>query len=106
MKSSPRIPNTDSIDELARFWDNQDLTDFEDELEEVTRRIFSRRKETTVAVELTAKEAQAVRRLADARGINESKLLREWVREKLRGSSSRKASNKPLQPSARKTRRG
>jgi predicted DNA binding CopG/RHH family protein len=85
---------TDSIDELARFWDNHDLTDFEDELEEVPRRIFSRRKETTVAVALTPKEAQAVRRLADAQGINESKLLREWVREKLRGSSPRKPPNK------------
>ena len=29
------IPQTDSIQELARFWDTHDLTDFEDELEEV-----------------------------------------------------------------------
>jgi hypothetical protein len=32
----PKIPQTDSIEELARFWDAHDLTDFEDELEEVT----------------------------------------------------------------------
>ena len=31
----PKIPHTDSIAELARFWDTHDLTDFEDELEEV-----------------------------------------------------------------------
>lgn len=95
MKSSPRIPNTDSIGELAKFWDNHDLTDFEDELEEIPTRVFSRRKETTVAVALTTKEVQAIRRLADAQGINESKLLREWVREKLRGSSPGKPPNKP-----------
>ena len=29
------IPKTDSIQELAHFWDTHDLTDFEDELEEV-----------------------------------------------------------------------
>ena len=30
------LPKTDSIQELAQFWDTHDLTDFEDELEEVT----------------------------------------------------------------------
>ena len=29
------IPKTDSIQELAHFWDTHDLTDFEDELEVV-----------------------------------------------------------------------
>ena len=28
-----KIPQTDSIEELAQFWDLHDLTDFEDELE-------------------------------------------------------------------------
>jgi len=104
--TTPRIPNTDSIDELARFWDEHDLTDFEDDLEEVSTRIFSRRKETTVAVALTPKEAQALRRLADAEGINEPKLVRDWIREKLRSSSRKRPPNKALQPSAQKPRRG
>ncbi|HLG15697.1 MAG TPA: hypothetical protein VJH03_14520 [Blastocatellia bacterium] len=34
------IPNTDSIEELARFWDTHDLAHFEDELEEVTEPVF------------------------------------------------------------------
>src|SRR5262249_61078199 len=54
--ASPRIPNTDSIHELAKFWDEHDLTDFENELEEVSTRVFLRRKETTVEVALTARE--------------------------------------------------
>lgn len=37
-----RIPQTDSIEELAKFWDTHDVTDFEDELEEVTESIFAR----------------------------------------------------------------
>ena len=32
------IPRTDSIQELAAFWQRHDVTDFEDELEEATRR--------------------------------------------------------------------
>ena len=31
----PKLPNTDSIQKLAQFWDTHDLTDFEEELEEV-----------------------------------------------------------------------
>lgn len=36
------IPQTDSIQELARFWDTHDLTDFEDQLEEVNEPVFER----------------------------------------------------------------
>ena len=43
--TSQRIPNTDSIEELARFWDTHDLTDFQAELQEVRTPVFSRRKE-------------------------------------------------------------
>jgi hypothetical protein len=30
-----KIPQTDSIQELAPFWDRHDVTEFEDQLEEV-----------------------------------------------------------------------
>ena len=101
-----RIPNTDSIEELSRFWDNHDLTDFNDQLEEVRTPIFARRKEPTVAIALTQKEAETLKRLAEDEGVEEGKLVRNWVREKLRASSSNKPPNKPFQPTAQKTRRG
>ena len=41
MKHS-KLPSTDSIQELAQFWDTHDLTDFEEELEEVTEPVFAR----------------------------------------------------------------
>ena len=44
------IPQTDSIQELAHFWDTHDLTDFEDELEEVSVPVFERK--TMVIVRL------------------------------------------------------
>ncbi|MBC6481000.1 MAG: hypothetical protein GDA56_27740 [Hormoscilla sp. GM7CHS1pb] len=34
--------NTDSIEELAKFWDSHDLTDFEYQLREVTDTVFER----------------------------------------------------------------
>jgi hypothetical protein len=37
-----QLPETDSIQELARFWDTHDLTDFEAHLEEVNEPVFER----------------------------------------------------------------
>ena len=97
---------SDSIEELAKFWDTHDVTDFEDQMEEVSAPLFVRRKESTVAIALSPKEAQELKRLAEAEGVKETKLVQGWVREKLRTSSLKKPPNKPLQPSAQKTRRG
>lgn len=41
------IPKTDSIQELAHFWDMHDLTDFEGELEEVNEPVFKRQTSVT-----------------------------------------------------------
>ena len=80
---TPKIPHTDSIAELARFWDTHDLTNFEDELEEVPESVFERRAEETVTIHLPAAEVEAVKRLAKAKGMEHTALIREWVHEKL-----------------------
>ena len=79
---SQRIPKTDSIEELARFWDAHDITDFEEQLEEVTESVFARRG-YQVTIRLDERESEAVRRIASTRGIEEAALIQEWVRERL-----------------------
>lgn len=37
-----KVPEIDFTEELAEFWDEHDITDFEDELEEVRGPIFDR----------------------------------------------------------------
>jgi predicted DNA binding CopG/RHH family protein len=86
MKTS-KIPKTDSIEELARFWDTHDLTDFEDELEEVREPVFERGPEETVSIQLPAEEIEAVKNIAEAKGIKHTALIREWVIEKLRNAN-------------------
>ena len=76
-----RLPQTDSIQELAQFWDTCDLTDFEDELEEVTEPVFE--PSTVIPLNLESDEAEAVRRMAEAKGIADAELIRGWVREKI-----------------------
>ena len=79
---SQRIPKTDSIEELARFWDAHDVTDFEEELEEVTESAFARRG-YQVTIRLEERESETVRRIASARGVEEAALIEEWIRERL-----------------------
>ena len=84
-KIMTRIPTTDSIQELAAFWQHHDVTDFDEDLEEVTEPVFQRAH--VVGVPLTDAEHQAVRDAAVARGLDEGGLIHEWVRERLRQAS-------------------
>jgi predicted DNA binding CopG/RHH family protein len=77
----PRVPETDSIQELANFWETHDLTDFEDELREVRERVFD--KDTEITVHLERDDAQAVREMARLRGLRAWELIRDWVRERI-----------------------
>ena len=77
-----RLPKTDSIQELAQFWDKHDLTDFEEQLEEVSEPVFE--PATVISLNLESEEAKAVRRMAEANGIAAAELIRGWVREKIR----------------------
>jgi len=79
--NNQRLPHTDSIEELARFWDTHDLTDFGGELEEVGEQVFERA--TDISVHLETDAANALRAMARARGVADSELIREWVLERI-----------------------
>jgi hypothetical protein len=82
-----KLPKTDSIQELAEFWGTHDLTDFEDELEEVAEPVFVRG--TAIKVPLESGEAEAVEQIARAKGVSREALIRAWVLQKLtRGNKS------------------
>jgi predicted DNA binding CopG/RHH family protein len=83
---SLKIPQTDSIQDLAQFWDTHDLTDFEDDLEEVTEPVFER--ETVVEIRLHAQEVEAVKEIAKSKGMGYSDLIREWILERIHLSCS------------------
>jgi predicted DNA binding CopG/RHH family protein len=88
--SKPKLPKSDSIQQLAEFWDTHDLTDFETEMEVVGKPVFSRRGKTTasVLVPLNASEAKAINRLAQAKGMSAQELIRTWVQQKIRRRSA------------------
>ena len=81
---SQKLPQTDSIQGLAQFWDTHDLADFEEELEEVAEPVFERA--TTITLRLESGEAEAVKRMAESKGVADVDLIRQWVLEKISSS--------------------
>jgi hypothetical protein len=76
-----QIPSTDSISELAEFWQAHDITDFEAELEEVTTPVFQHAPQIQVA--LSVPDAHALRTRARQARVSESELVSRWVHERL-----------------------
>ena len=93
-------PNIDSIQELAKFFDTQDLTDFEQDLEELGEPVFVRVKATSLSIDLQPTEAQHLKKIARSKGVKETTMLRQWVLERLHESP------RTGRPAAQKARRG
>lgn len=83
MEEAMKLPKTDSIRELADFWDTHDVTEFEGELVEVSAPVFARRPGGGVTVSLSNEERKALRGIAASAGVDEAELIRTWVQEKL-----------------------
>ena len=77
----PTLPKTDSIQKLAEFWDTHDLTDFEDELQEVADPVFVRG--SAIKVPLESRDIVALERLARSRGVPREQLVRSWVLQRI-----------------------
>ncbi len=101
-----KLPNTDSIEELARFWDTHDLTDFEGDLEEVGEPVFVRTKGTSLSIDLRPAEAQHLKRIARSKGVKETSVAHQWILERLQQSAGTgRPPNEALQRPAQKRRR-
>jgi hypothetical protein len=91
-----KLPNTDSVEELARFWDTHDVTDFEAELEEVTEPVFVRKggraKGASLSIVLPPADVRRLKGIARSMGVRETTVLRQWIVEKLRPAARRSTS--------------
>ena len=82
-----KLPNTDSIEELAKFWDTHDLTDFEGDLEDAGEPVFVREKGSSLSIDLQPTEARHLKKIARSKGVKETTVLRQWILERLHESS-------------------
>ena len=86
MKKSNKLPNFSKMTyaEETKFWDTHNVTDFENETEDV-KIIFEldKPREKTVVVRLQEEFKDRLEKTARSRGLNVSTLVRMWLTEKM-----------------------
>lgn len=77
------IPQTDSIAELAEFFDTHSLEEYDHEFEEVTEPLFENRITITspgnITVPLSPSEAERIKTEARHQGISPSDVIHRWI---------------------------
>jgi hypothetical protein len=71
-----------SFEELANFWETHDLTDYEDQLEEVSYKI-SRKPTRQFVLTLSDELTKAMRKAIHHEGVSMQTLVNLWVQERL-----------------------
>jgi hypothetical protein len=77
------MPDFTSREDEAAFWDTHDVTDYLDELRPV-RVTPMPGLSRGMTVRLNPEDREALGKLAAARGIGPSTLVRMWIKERLR----------------------
>lgn len=83
-KTDGSIPAFKTYEEEVRFWDSHDVTDFEEETEDVDI-VFDldKPREESLILRLQKSFKRALAKTAMRRGLNVSTLARMWLMEKL-----------------------
>ncbi len=82
-----RIPKFANREEEAAFWDNQDVSDYWDELKPVKLKV-AKNLSKGITIRFDEETLGELRRQAHRRGIGPTTLARMWILERLRGTSS------------------
>jgi hypothetical protein len=78
-----RIPDFQSREEEAAFWDTHDFTEFLDETRPVKLRVAKNLSEG-LTVRLDRRDREELERRATEQGIGPSTLVRMWIKDRLR----------------------
>ena len=78
-----RIPDFQSREEEAAFWDTHDFTEFLDETRPVKLRV-GKHLSQGLTVRLDRQDREELERRATAQGIGSSTLVRIWIKDRLR----------------------
>lgn len=86
-KVKSKIPEFKTLEKEANFWDTHDITDFEDETEDVDI-VFELNKprDKTLIVRLQKDFKDQLEKVARSKGLNVSTLARMWLIEKLQST--------------------
>jgi predicted DNA binding CopG/RHH family protein len=72
-----------SFEQLANFWETHDLTDYEEQLHEVSYKV-ARKPTRQFVVTLSDELTQTMRKAVHHEGVSMQTLVNLWVQERLR----------------------
>lgn len=81
-----KIPKFRTIEEVRKFWEEHDFTDFVEDTGEAKIR-FVRPKKAQITFRLDPNDAKRLKEIADEKGLSYTTLVRMWVKEKLAAKS-------------------
>lgn len=80
-----KIPIFKSLKEEREFWNSHSVIDYLDELKETNEIVFEKpRLKRNFQMRLDDKTIHNLKKLANAKGVDVSTLIRSWIREHLR----------------------
>ncbi|SRR6056297_2616786 len=83
-KKVEKLPEFESVDEEVEFWENHDVTDFLDELEDLDDVEYKQGKDRVVSVRLPQVLVDKLKAYARSQEIPYTTLIRRWVIESFR----------------------
>ena len=81
---TPHLPEFSkmTLEEISRFWDSHDSSDFWGQMEEV-KVSHKPRANRCVSLRIPLDDLQRIKRIAAHKGLGHTTVMRSWVREKL-----------------------
>jgi hypothetical protein len=83
MKSRDPIPEFETLDDIAEFWDSHSTVDYEDLTREVQFEVQFRSKNAQHTITLLPELSDTLQALANTRGVSVETLVNVWLTEKV-----------------------
>jgi len=83
-REKEKLPKFESVDEEVEFWENHDVTDFLDELEDLDDVEYRQGKDRVVSLRLPQEFVDKLKVYARSQEIPYTTLIRRWVIESFR----------------------
>ena len=79
-----------TLEEIARFWDEHDSTDYWDQMKEAKVE-FKEPLDETLSIKIHSADLARLKALARKQGLGHTTLVRAWIKEKLEREMKKKA---------------
>lgn len=81
-----KVPEFKNRQEMAKFWDTHDFTDYKEEFKPI-RVSFAKKLSEGITIRLDPETLSELRNRAQEKGVGPTTLARMWVIEQLKGSA-------------------